>query len=228
MCFYHIKVKVSIFIKVYHRRTVHAVLMRMSLLMGLNQQLNKMAIKITYRRTSRLSIRITSRNEIHVSAPYHTSQQVILDFIKKQDEWIRNAMKSNAEAQRKRMSFFEQLPLDTNEQCREAIRRMNEIIPPLVEKYSNLMQVRPSQISYKATISKWGSCQSVTKRISFSIYLLLLPYHCIEHVVVHELAHLIVPNHSADFYAVMDKYFPDWKKAREETKKICQMDDKEE
>lgn len=34
-----------------------------------------MAIKITFRNTTRLSIRITSRNDIHVSAPYHTPKQ---------------------------------------------------------------------------------------------------------------------------------------------------------
>jgi predicted metal-dependent hydrolase len=47
---------------------------------------------------------------------------------------------------------------------------------------------------------------------------------CIEHVVVHELAHLLVPNHSPRFYAVMDKFFPRWKEAREETKRISRME----
>ena len=187
-----------------------------------------MAIKITFRNTTRLSIRITSRNDIHVSAPYHTPKQTILDFIKKNENWIQKALENNAAAQKKRLSFFEQLPLDTREQRQNVTLKMNEIIPPLIEKYSKLMNVQPSTITYKATISKWGSCQTKTRRISFSVYLLLLPLHCIEHVVVHELAHLIVPNHSADFYAVMDRYFPNWKIAREETKRICQMEDSEE
>jgi hypothetical protein len=46
----------------------------------------------------------------------------------------------------------------------------------------------------------------------------------VEHVVVHELAHLIVPNHGKDFYAVMDKFFPRWKEAKEETKRISRKD----
>ena len=61
----------------------------------------------------------------------------------------------------------------------------------------------------------------------FSAYLLLLPEWCIEHVVVHELAHLIVPNHSDKFYAVMDTYFPRWREARAETKKISRMEAEE-
>lgn len=187
-----------------------------------------MAVKITFRDTTRLSVRITSKNNINVSAPYNTPKQAIMDFIKEHEKWIQDALVKNAEAQRKRLSFFDQLPLHTTAQCREATRKMNEIIPPLVEKYSKLMKVRPTVVTYKATISRWGSCQSKTRRITFSVYLLLLPYHCIEHVVVHELAHLLVPNHSADFYAIMDQFFPDWKKAREETKKICNMESNEE
>ncbi|MBQ1701387.1 MAG: M48 family metallopeptidase [Prevotella sp.] len=50
---------------------------------------------------------------------------------------------------------------------------------------------------------------------------MLLPKWCVEHVVVHELAHLIVPNHGKDFYAVMDRFFPKWKEAKEETKRIA-------
>ena len=52
------------------------------------------------------------------------------------------------------------------------------------------------------------------------LYLLLLPQRCIEHIVVHELAHLLVPNHGPRFYAVMDKHFPDWKQVRKETSKL--------
>ena len=35
-----------------------------------------------------------------------------------------------------------------------------------------------------------------------------------EHVVVHELCHLLEPSHNARFHALMDKYFPRWREAR--------------
>lgn len=69
--------------------------------------------------------------------------------------------------------------------------------------------------------------RSVILRISklaFSVYLLLLPDWCIEHVVVHELAHLLEANHSKRFYAIMDRFFPRWKEARKETKRISKME----
>ena len=82
------------------------------------------------------------------------------------------------------------------------------------------MGVRPSAVGYRATKSRWGSCNPRSKKINLSLYLLLLPDWCIEHVVVHELAHLLVPNHSERFYAVMDRHFPRWRDARRETRRL--------
>ncbi|MCC8175611.1 MAG: M48 family metallopeptidase [Bacteroidales bacterium] len=59
-----------------------------------------------------------------------------------------------------------------------------------------------------------GSCNHRTGRINLSLYLLLLPELCIEHVVAHELTHLLVPNHSPQFYATLGRYFPRYKEAR--------------
>lgn len=42
-----------------------------------------MAIKITYRRTSRLSMRIAKNGDVHVSAPIGVSQETVTDFIEK-------------------------------------------------------------------------------------------------------------------------------------------------
>ena len=54
----------------------------------------------------------------------------------------------------------------------------------------------------------------------FSAYLLLLPEWCVEHVVVHELCHLLEPSHNTRFHALMDKFFPRWKEARKETRRL--------
>lgn len=183
-----------------------------------------MQVVVTYRKTSRLSMRIGKNGEVRASAPFGMPESEVQRFVDEHRDWIAKAMQNTAARQEQRQAFYDQLPLTTRQECREATERMNAIIPPLVEKYSNLMGVKPSSISYKATISKWGCCHTRSKRIMFSAYLLLLPEWCIEHVVVHELAHIIVPNHSAKFYAVMDKYFPRWREARAETKRISRME----
>ena len=82
------------------------------------------------------------------------------------------------------------------------------------------MGVSPSSVCYKPMISRWGVCNVKKRSICYSTYLLLLPDWCVEHVVVHELCHLLEPSHNARFHALMDKYYPKWRSARKEISKI--------
>ena len=52
--------------------------------------------------------------------------------------------------------------------------------------------------------TRWGSCTGL-KNISLSLYLMQLPYHLIDYVLLHELCHTVVPHHGKEFYALMDK-----------------------
>ena len=70
-------------------------------------------------------------------------------------------------------------------------------------------------------ISRWGQCDVKNRTLCFSVYLLLLPDWCQEHVVVHELCHLLEPSHNARFYALMTQYYPRWREACKHTKAIC-------
>jgi len=45
------------------------------------------------------------------------------------------------------------------------------------------------------------------------------PKVCLEYVVVHELAHLIVPDHSAAFWAVVGRHLPTWRASRAELRR---------
>ena len=117
-----------------------------------------MEIQVTYRRTSRLSLRIGRYGEVRVSAPYGYPQEAIEKFIEEKREWIAKAQERTRERFEKRNEFYSQLPLTTKEDFRKATERMTAIILPLVDKYMSLMGVFPSEVKYKATISKLGSC----------------------------------------------------------------------
>lgn len=184
-----------------------------------------MVIQITYRRTSRLSMRIVSNGDVHVSVPYGVPRSEVDRFIHEHEDWINAARKRTLEHAKKREDFYAQLPLETRSQRMEAKRRLDALILPLVERHAEKMRVSPSRIQYRATTSRWGSCNIKTKAICFSCYLLLLPEWCIEHVVVHELCHLLEPNHSPRFHALMDHYYPRWREARAETRRISRMEE---
>lgn len=179
-----------------------------------------MKVIITYKRVKRLSMRITQKGEVHVSAPAGIDRAEVERFVRSNEDWIRRTLAAVEQRLSSRTRFYDQLPLTTKQQQRDAIDRLMVKCIPLFAKYEPLMGVHHSGITIKRVISKWGSCNVRTRRITLSIYLLLLPDWCIEHVVVHELAHLLVPNHSPAFHRVMDTYFPRWREARAETRRL--------
>lgn len=181
---------------------------------------NELTVKITYRRTSRLSMRISSKLELLVSAPYGIPKHTVEEFILKNEAWIKRAMANRAKAAEQSGNFFDRLPLETRKQKTEANLRLQKKVMPMVEKYAAAMGVKIPLITFRATTSKWGSYNKARNYICFSTYLLLLSDFCIEHVVVHELAHIKEQNHGPRFYAILDRFFPQWKEAKLETKRI--------
>ena len=51
--------------------------------------------------------------------------------------------------------------------------------------------------------SRWGSCNRTKRAIIFNTALARVPSRCVEYVVVHELTHLDVANHGAEFQKLM-------------------------
>ena len=162
-------------------------------------------------------MRIVKNGDVHVSAPIGISKKEVEAFISQHQEWIVEARKKTAERQKRRADFYDQLPLTTRTQKVEAKERIRALVEPMIEWHSKEMGVRPTAVSYRPMISRWGVCKVKDGSICYSTYLLLLPDWCIEHVVVHELCHLLEPSHNARFHALMDKYYPNWRSARKET-----------
>jgi predicted metal-dependent hydrolase len=180
----------------------------------------KMAIKITYRLTSRLSMRIVRSGDVHVSAPVGLPRSVVEAFIREHADWIVAARQRTLQRVKQRDDFYAQLPLATTAQRRAAADRLSAIVEPLVKRYSREMNVQPSSVTYRALKSRWGQCNVRTRQICISTYALLLPDRCIEHVVVHELCHLLEPSHNARFHALMTQYYPRWRQARQATRQL--------
>lgn len=165
-------------------------------------------------------MRIGKDGSVRVSAPYFYPKAKIEAFIESHRSWMADALERHQEKSRQRSDFYAQLSLETPAQKRAAKAKLQELVTPMIQEYAGKMSVSPSAVGFRASTSRWGSCNVKTKKINFSLYLLLLPDNCIRHIVVHELAHLMVPNHGPRFYALMDKYFPQWKAASRQTKEI--------
>lgn len=94
--------------------------------------------------------------------------------------------------------------------------QLNDLALPLFENWQKIMGVAPSQWRIKKMKTRWGSCNVVDARIWLSLELAKKPPHCIEYVIVHELAHLIERGHGKRFVSVMDKHLPNLRTVRRE------------
>ncbi|MFO0839581.1 MAG: SprT family zinc-dependent metalloprotease [Phycisphaerae bacterium] len=58
-------------------------------------------------------------------------------------------------------------------------------------------------------LRRWGSCH-LKSGMLLNTRLVTAPMHCIDYVIIHELTHLRVPNHSQEFYRLLSLLLPDW------------------
>ena len=66
----------------------------------------------------------------------------------------------------------------------------------------------------KYMITRWGTCNTRTRKIWFNLLLAQKPPACLDYIILHELTHLVTKNHNAEFYAHVAKYMPEWKEVR--------------
>ena len=74
------------------------------------------------------------------------------------------------------------------------------------------MSVTVREVRIKRMLTRWGSCNIEASRIWLNLNLMKLDLGCLEYVVVHEMAHLLERYHNSNFYRIVEKAMPDWKK----------------
>ena len=79
----------------------------------------------------------------------------------------------------------------------------SRFLPPLLSDWSERCNLPYGKVRITGARGKWGSCSSA-KTISLSCYLMLLPPHLMDYVILHELAHTREMNHGEAFYALLD------------------------
>ncbi|RAK04152.1 hypothetical protein C8C77_13910 [Halanaerobium saccharolyticum] len=87
-------------------------------------------------------------------------------------------------------------------------------INELINIHKKYLDVEPNKIVIKKQKKRWGSCSS-KKNLNFNWKIIMAPLKVIEYLVVHELVHLIHPNHSKDFWQTVAKIIPDYEKKKE-------------
>lgn len=104
----------------------------------------------------------------------------------------------------------------------ETLRRLRSFLSALaleriearVAFFAARIGVRPSRIAVREQKTLWGSCSS-RGRLSFNRKLIMAPPQALDYVVVHELCHMVHPNHSPAFWALVERHMPDFRTWRD-------------
>ncbi|MGN0586007.1 MAG: M48 family metallopeptidase [Oscillospiraceae bacterium] len=90
----------------------------------------------------------------------------------------------------------------------ELFRRLND---ETYEEFSRYYKVPHAAVQIKTMKTRWGSCHIADGVLSMNSRLIYYPEEAVRYVFIHEYAHFIVPNHSAEFYAVVARFMPDYR-----------------
>ena len=80
-----------------------------------------------------------------------------------------------------------------------------------IKKYEPIMNVKANELRIKKMNTRWGTCNLEAKRIWINEELVKYPISCLEHIVVHELTHLLEINHTPRFYKLLEYYYPEYR-----------------
>jgi len=91
--------------------------------------------------------------------------------------------------------------------------RAYAVIAERVRVYSEQHGFLPKQVKISSARTRWGSC-SPDGTLNFTWRLVMAPLDVVDYVVVHELVHLQVKNHSSRFWREVEKIMPEYKDHR--------------
>ena len=166
-------------------------------------------VEVTKKRIKRMTMRIKEPDgRVVISAPYMTPDREIIAFVRAKRGWIDDCI---ARVLRKAAEHPEPANAAEKEARRADLeRRIAERLPE-IERRTGL---KCNGWTVRDMHTRWGSCNTRTHHVNFSLMLATRSDTELDYVILHELVHTVVPGHGRDFYALMDRFMPGWKTIR--------------
>jgi predicted metal-dependent hydrolase len=92
--------------------------------------------------------------------------------------------------------------------------QLRSVASSLIGKWQARLGVEVSTWGIRKMKTKWGACNPDSRRIWLNLELAKAPLECVEYIVLHELAHLLVRHHNEGFQALMDANMSGWRERR--------------
>lgn len=87
-------------------------------------------------------------------------------------------------------------------------------IERLLPSWESITGLKAADWQTKYMTTRWGTCNTRTRKLWFNLQLAKKPPECLEYIILHELLHLRERLHNRRFYAMMDRYMPNWREIK--------------
>ena len=162
-----------------------------------------MNVRLIRCRRKSVGIRVTDEGEVIVRAPLRMPEAEIRRLLESKRGWIEKTLE--------KVRSREQLPGFTEAELKALAKQAKKTLPPLVEKWARQVGVSYGRIAVRSQKTRWGSCSS-KGNLNFNCLLMLCPEEAVDYVIVHELCHRKELNHSAGFWAEVERVLPDYRR----------------
>ena len=159
-----------------------------------------------------IGLEITPDMQVIVRAPYRVSERTLRKFVEERADWIDTHLAKMA-VRRAEQESRPKSPKLTQQDLNILVNCAKEAIPERVRYYAPIVGVSYGRITIRNQRTRWGSCSS-KGNLNFNCLLMLAPPQVVDYVVVHELCHRLEMNHSARFWAQVERVYPDYRQAR--------------
>lgn len=151
------------------------------------------------RKAKYLRLSIDSSKKINVTIPRNGSLKGAEKFMHSKTDWIRKQLIKIDQ----RNNFTIQNTMNSNLYDKE---KAKEIICTRLNELSQIHELSFNRSFIRSQKTRWGSC-SAKNNINLNIKLINLPEDLRDYVIIHELVHTKVKNHSQKFWLEMTKYY---------------------
>lgn len=185
-----------------------------------------------------LYIRVKEDLNIYVSANYFVTKKQIKEVLDNNYEYLRKMLEKRKNEVEKNnhiyylghcydlviSNLFHEVELDNNKiyaSNSKAFEKwykkeIKKVFTQHLEMMYNLFEEKISFPDLRIRIMKtrWGVCNIKTKTITLNSRLIEYNLEALDYVIIHELSHLVHFNHSKEFWKLVEKYIPNYKKIR--------------
>jgi predicted metal-dependent hydrolase len=151
-------------------------------------------------RAKHMSLSIRPFRGARVAVPCSVSFAAAEKFAHSKTNWIKKHLEKMVSIEKQAEILKESKPIDRIEAGKYLVERLNELCSRNGFKYH--------RVFVKNQKTRWGSC-SDKNNINLNVNLVRLPDELIDYVILHELVHTRVKNHSNRFWEELSKFVED-------------------